>query len=866
VVSPPGRSSHPGRNPTLIIPDTGANAANETAHPPGNLNTTFPTVPELAETVATVPHGGGPQAGGSRSPEKKSERKRDDLIQAGEVWGDFRFGALLGKGGMGAVYKGVQLSLDRPVAIKVLPAHLSDNEGFRSRFQLEAKAVARINSPHVIQVYGAGVHEGHNFFAMEFVEGADLAQRIKKGFRPTARQTLDLLIQAVRGLAAAGEFGIVHRDIKPANMMVTDRGLLKIMDFGLVKLASEEHHLTMTGTVMGTVSYFSPEQGRGDRCDHRTDIYSIGVVFYELLTRQLPFAGNEAGSVIYQHIHTAPRPPCQLDPTIPATYQAVVLKCMEKKPEDRYQTAADLLHDLEALAAGVAPRMATKTPVLVYGLVAAAVVVIGVVAAVVFLRPGATAAPPTPTPVVTPADHPAPTPVAGQPVTPTPVANVPVTPTPTPTPVAPTPLTGSDLDQVHSLIAAHQLDEARRMLDLDLPAHANDQAWTAAAKDLDHAQGADLLKKAQASFVAGDEVAAANSANAAAKLIPDDAQLKTLQDQLAKRAAERKQRAADLDKAEALLDGGNYADAETLLAPLVVANPDDARVQAASHRAKAMHDHADQLARAVKDQLDQGDAAIAKRDYDGAQTAYAAAAQLDASNADATAGLAKVADARQQIAAISATVDAAIAAKDFTTADTHLAELRSAAPGSTQADAVANRLAAAKVADAEDKRQKAEAEAKLSQAATALKQRIDDPTQDSAATAKDIATFIAGAGDRPEVAVLQSHLDDRRQRDATATMLQGLDTAVAAGDAGTITADVTDADYAAGLTSLAKMHGLVFVTTLDSFVRTANGTTASARVHIRHALDTYPERQLNFVYDLHLGDHGWQIAAAHLQP
>jgi hypothetical protein len=548
----------------------------------------------------------------------------------------------------------------------------------------------------------------------------------------------------------------------------------------------------------------------------------------------------------------------------------VVLKCLQKKPDDRYRSAADLLRDLEALATGAAPVVAVKkAPVLAYA-VAALVIVGAAVAGALYLRPPTPvdAAPvPTPPPV---ANHgPAPTPVA--PVTPPPVAPVaqtPVTPppvAPVAIPVSPTPAPAlSDIDQVHALIAGHQLDEARRLLDLDLPAHAGDKDWTAAAKDLDHAQGTDLLKKAQASFVAGDEAAAANGANAAAKLIPDDAQLKILQDQLAKRDAERKQRAADLAKANADLDSGDYADAETLLAPLSAAQPGDPDIQAASKRAKTMHDHADQVARALKDQLAKGDAALAKRDYDGAQSAYAAAAELDASNADAGAGLARIAEARKNIAAITASVDAAITAKDFTTAAKDLDDLRAAAPGSTQADAEADKLAAAKLAEEQAQEQKREAEAKLSQTATTLMKRIDDPSQDAAPTAKDIAAFIASAGDRPDVAILQAHLDDRRQRDATAGMLAKLDAAVIAGDSGAINAAVTDADYAAALAGMAKLHGLVFATTLDSWAHAGDG--ASAHVRIRNAFDNFPERTLTYVYDLHLGDHGWQVAAAHLQP
>jgi predicted Ser/Thr protein kinase len=285
-----------------------------------------------------------------------------DGTHLGEVWGDFQFSRLLGRGGMGSVYLGKQMSLDRQVAIKVLPGHLSENEQFRERFQLEAKAVAKMSSPHVVQVFAAGVHQGHHYFAMEFVDGEDLSRKLRTGYKPSYKQSLDLVLQAAKGLAAAGEHGIIHRDIKPGNMMIDRKGSLKIMDFGLVRLASAAHSLTMSGTVMGTVSYFSPEQGRGEPCDQRTDLYALGVVFYELLTGRLPFTGENATSVIYQHIHAPPKAPRELDPNIPDDFQAVVLKCMQKRADDRYASAVELISDLERLRGGQPPAIALERP------------------------------------------------------------------------------------------------------------------------------------------------------------------------------------------------------------------------------------------------------------------------------------------------------------------------------------------------------------------------------------------------------------------------------------------------------------------------------------------------------------------------
>lgn len=278
----------------------------------------------------------------------------------GQVWGDFTMQHLLGKGGMGEVYFAKQVSLGRNVAIKVLSPELSDNEQFLKRFHLEARAVAQLSHPNVIQVYAAGEHQGSHYFAMEFIEGADLSQRIRMGWRPNVRESVNLISQAARGLAAASSKGLIHRDIKPGNMMLANDGTLKLMDFGLVRQQGEEMGLTMTGTVMGTASYLSPEQGQGAACDIRTDIYALGIVFYELVTGSLPFRGDSMSAVIYQHIHTAPRPPKEIDPLIPDDAQAIVLKCMQKDPQDRYASPQQLAADLDALAQGAALQMSAS--------------------------------------------------------------------------------------------------------------------------------------------------------------------------------------------------------------------------------------------------------------------------------------------------------------------------------------------------------------------------------------------------------------------------------------------------------------------------------------------------------------------------
>ncbi len=280
-----------------------------------------------------------------------------ETVSDGAIWGDFAIGRLLGRGGMGAVYLARQTSMDRLVALKVLPAHLSGSEDFKRRFQLEAQVVGRISSPHVVQVHAAGIHDDHHFFAMEYVEGCDLASRLRHGDRPSVAESIGIAAQAARGLIAAAEHAVVHRDIKPGNLMISAKGVVKLMDFGLLTIAREDHTATVEGVVMGTVAYLSPEQARGERCDQRSDIYSLGVVLYELLTGRLPFTG-EASVVIHHHIASAPTPPRAIDPTIPAHVEAVVLTCLAKRPADRYPSAAHLVSDLEALQADHAPVLA----------------------------------------------------------------------------------------------------------------------------------------------------------------------------------------------------------------------------------------------------------------------------------------------------------------------------------------------------------------------------------------------------------------------------------------------------------------------------------------------------------------------------
>lgn len=303
------------------------------------------------------------------SPRRSTQSSMDDGWHlkgrqgplTGKTIGDYEVGGILGEGGMGTVYRAKQASLKRRVALKVLPPNLSSNPQMRQRFEQEAHTASLLNSPHVVQVITAGSHEEMVYFVMEFVEGTDLSEKIREKndaaqlFTPD--EAASYVIQAARGLAEAGKHNIVHRDIKPANLMITSKGVVKIADFGISKIAGE-HGMTMTGTAVGTPAYCSPEQGRGDQVDVRADIYSLGVVFYELLTGRKPFDGATANALIYQHNYAEPTLITALRAEVPDSYQAVALKCLQKDPAKRYQDAGELVSDLERVRAGSAPMTA----------------------------------------------------------------------------------------------------------------------------------------------------------------------------------------------------------------------------------------------------------------------------------------------------------------------------------------------------------------------------------------------------------------------------------------------------------------------------------------------------------------------------
>ncbi len=248
----------------------------------------------------------------------------------------------LGEGGMGVVYKAQDLSLDRPVALKFLPPSIAASGQDKSRFVQEAKAAAALNHPNICTIYGIEEAEGNTFIAMELVDGKTLRDSTQTF---SMKQTIDIGIQIADGLAAAHEKGIVHRDIKPENIMIRKDGIVQIMDFGLAKLRGASR-LTKAGTMVGTVGYMSPEQVQGQDTDQRTDIFSLGVILYELFSGQSPFKGVHETAIIYEIVNVDAVPISTLKPEINPELDAIVLECMAKEKTERYQSAAEVAKEL----------------------------------------------------------------------------------------------------------------------------------------------------------------------------------------------------------------------------------------------------------------------------------------------------------------------------------------------------------------------------------------------------------------------------------------------------------------------------------------------------------------------------------------
>jgi DNA helicase-2/ATP-dependent DNA helicase PcrA len=285
-----------------------------------------------------------------------------DIIAPGTIIAHYRIVEPLGAGGMGAVYKAHDERLQRVVALKVLLPDAVSQEDRRRRFFQEARAASALNHPHILTVYEVGEVDGKPYIVMEYVQGETLRQKIASGLL-TIKETLEIAIQIAEGLAKAHEYGIVHRDLKPENLMITQDGYAKILDFGLAKLIEQRQRTltadsaektliqvkTQSGMILGTVNYMSPEQLQGQRVDLRCDIFSFGIVLYEVLTGRCPFAHKNRIDAMHAILHEEPKPPHHIKSDLPFDLQRILFRALAKEPEHRYQTIKELSSDLKAL-------------------------------------------------------------------------------------------------------------------------------------------------------------------------------------------------------------------------------------------------------------------------------------------------------------------------------------------------------------------------------------------------------------------------------------------------------------------------------------------------------------------------------------
>jgi serine/threonine protein kinase len=253
----------------------------------------------------------------------------------------------LGEGGMGVVYKAEDTKLKRTVTLKFIRTQAMEAAEEKTRFVREAQAAAALDHPNICTIYEIDEVKGKTFIAMAYIEGQNLNNKVKSA-PLRLEEALDIGMQVAQGLQEAHEKGVFHRDIKSSNIMVTEKGQAKIMDFGIAKFAGGTE-ITRPATFMGTVTYMSPEQASAEPLDHRTDIWSLGVVLYEMLTGQTPFKGEHEQVILHSILNKRPQPITGLRSGIPLELEAIVNKCLEKDPTERYQTSTDLIADLKSL-------------------------------------------------------------------------------------------------------------------------------------------------------------------------------------------------------------------------------------------------------------------------------------------------------------------------------------------------------------------------------------------------------------------------------------------------------------------------------------------------------------------------------------
>jgi serine/threonine-protein kinase len=276
-------------------------------------------------------------------------KKNNDTVP--EYISHYKILGRLGKGGMGDIYKAIQDPLNRIVALKVLPPQFGRDEEFARRFEIEAKAVSLLQHQNIVSIYEYGEENGFRYFAMQFVDGPDLSRHIAEKKEMAIEEIIDFSKQICRGLRYAHNNNVVHRDIKPQNILIDKNNIAKLSDFGIAKIFSGSD-ITMTGFTLGTPEYMSPEQALGKNIDHQTDIYSLGIVMYEMLTRRPPFTANDPMGVAYKQVHEQAPPPSAKRKDTPKRLELIILKALKKKKEDRYRSVEEMLDHLDSVDPG----------------------------------------------------------------------------------------------------------------------------------------------------------------------------------------------------------------------------------------------------------------------------------------------------------------------------------------------------------------------------------------------------------------------------------------------------------------------------------------------------------------------------------
>ncbi|WP_343901179.1 Stk1 family PASTA domain-containing Ser/Thr kinase, partial [Nocardioides aquaticus] len=274
------------------------------------------------------------------------------------IGGRYQLGELLGRGGMAEVRKGTDSRLGRTVAVKRLRTDLASDDTFQARFRREAQSSASLNHPSIVAVYDTGEEIAADgvaqpYIVMELVSGRTLRDILREGRKILPERALEITSGVLAALDYSHRAGIIHRDIKPGNVMLTPAGDVKVMDFGIARAISDaQSTMTQTAAVVGTAQYLSPEQARGETVDSRSDVYSAGCLLYELLTSRPPFVGDSPVAVAYQHVREPAQPPSDHDTDLPPEVDAIVMRSLAKRVEDRYQSAAEMRADIERYLAG----------------------------------------------------------------------------------------------------------------------------------------------------------------------------------------------------------------------------------------------------------------------------------------------------------------------------------------------------------------------------------------------------------------------------------------------------------------------------------------------------------------------------------